>query len=563
MIPFRIITSFLVIVWITACASVPEKTMPVPKEGYPTRYFPDPEEMRATYMMSLPTITPTLTPTLTPTVTPTPTLPPLEEVAQKYKNEIRPRLAQLSTAKSKDGYTLPPSSTWQFQFIPINERDYIVQFLLFNDQKFGNPNGQTQLYITYAYQREGCLSYVGLGCDIENARITGRLYVKEGNTFYLLEELPAHTGGRGAHSWLEIVSQSVYSFKVLDNQGSDVKRAMEVLMQYIAGLDPIDTGLDVFRPALNARIAILKQTLTSPYWSDRRGTLTSLQEIGPDAVDAVPEIIQAMHDEDSRVRGDSISTLASIGPGAVAAVPDLIQFFQNKDEWFRCDAAYALSNIGEGAQESIPVLIAEIESNGKCLRTTAEALERFGKMAASAVPALINLLNNQNAEIREQAVKSLGSIGEPAIDAVPALINALNDENDDIKCRAAETLGKIGPSSSEAVTALSNALDEGKLECEFVLIMALENMGPAAVQAVPALVKALNGKNRILAAEALGHIGPAAIESVPALIQMLEKDEGFFGFEREAAHQALIKITGKDLGEQVDSWQKWWEENKP
>jgi HEAT repeat protein len=106
-------------------------------------------------------------------------------------------------------------------------------------------------------------------------------------------------------------------------------------------------------------------------------------------------------------------------------------------------------------------------------------------------------------------------------------------------------------------------------------------MGPAAVQAVPVLIEIIKRNICIsvtdtpkaffwpmssekyicnAAAEALGEIGPGAIKAIPSLIQLLEESDNS---QKEAAYQALIKITGKDLGNQTEPWQKWWEVNKP
>lgn len=561
MIHIRFITSLLIIVCIMGCASVPEKTIPVPSGKYATFEFPDPEDILATYMASLPSITPTLTPTLTSTITPTPTLPSIEEVAQKYKNEIRPLLAKLNTAESVSEYTLPASSTWQIHLIPSSEREYLFQYLLFGDQKFGNPDGQTQLFITYSYQREGCLSITGLGCDVEKVKIISRLYIKEGESYYQLEELSPGSGGIGAHSWEEIIIRSVNSYKTLGEQTQKIEEKMETLMLYIGGVGPRsdNTRHRIFQPAFNAQIAILKLVLSSPYLSDRRAALDSLQWIGPDAVDAVPEIINALYDEEDRVISIAISALGRIGPGAVAAVPDLMQIFQEKNKWYSCDAAYALGSIGEGAFESIPVLIAEIETNGKCLKKAAEVLGQFGEAAAPAVSSLIKLLNNENDEIRELTVRALGNIGEPASEAIPSLIKRLDDKNKKVWCGAVVALSKIGKIPAETAPTLATLLDQGY--CMGALIDTLELMGPDAALAVPALIKILDHEYMwISAVKALGAIGSAGIEAIPALIFMLET--GNYG-KREAAQKAMVQIIGQDLGNQPAAWRQWWGENKP
>ncbi len=76
-------------------------------------------------------------------------------------------------------------------------------------------------------------------------------------------------------------------------------------------------------------------------------------------------------------------------------------------------------------------------------------------------------------------------------------------------------------------------------------------------RALEALIAALNNKDsnvREKAAEALGEINdPRAIE--PLISALIDQEE----MSREAAAKALEKITGKDFGQDIDKWKKWWE----
>ena len=69
--------------------------------------------------------------------------------------------------------------------------------------------------------------------------------------------------------------------------------------------------------------------------------------------------------------------------------------------------------------------------------------------AKAAVPALINVLVDEDGFVRRNAVYALGEIGEPA---VPALIKALRDEAELVRSNAAEALHRI--STPDAIDAL-------------------------------------------------------------------------------------------------------------
>ena len=86
---------------------------------------------------------------------------------------------------------------------------------------------------------------------------------------------------------------------------------------------------------------------------------------------------------------------------------------------------------------------------------TPEAIEA----ANSAVPALIQALQDQDAGVRVNAAYALGGIGEGAKDAIPALIQLLQDP--EVGYRATEALGSIG---SDAVPALIQLLQDENAE---------------------------------------------------------------------------------------------------
>ena len=60
------------------------------------------------------------------------------------------------------------------------------------------------------------------------------------------------------------------------------------------------------------------------------------------------------------------------------------------------------------------------------------------------------------------AVVALGKIGPEAKDAVPALTELLNDKNENVRSAAAIALGGIGPAAKSAVPALTKLLKDGE-----------------------------------------------------------------------------------------------------
>jgi HEAT repeat protein len=119
----------------------------------------------------------------------------------------------------------------------------------------------------------------------------------------------------------------------------------------------------------------------------------------------------------------------------------------------------------------------------------------------------------------------LSSVSFSESDQIDKLIQNLNSEYRDLRLSAIWTLGKVkDPRASDALIATLKHKD---------LIM------------------------RIKAAEALGDMKEP--KAIAPLIDALKDEEDTV---REASAKSLEKITGNNLGQGHDVWQKWWEQNK-
>ncbi len=114
------------------------------------------------------------------------------------------------------------------------------------------------------------------------------------------------------------------------------------------------------------------------------------------------------------------------------------------------------------------------------------ALVRHG---AAAVPGLVAVVKEGNAETQGIAMDALGRIGAAAKDAVPVLGEGLAESsNDALAAQAAQALGKIGPA---AVPELIRVLEKGTAGRTILAARAIAQIGPAGKDAEPALVKQL------------------------------------------------------------------------
>jgi hypothetical protein len=77
-----------------------------------------------------------------------------------------------------------------------------------------------------------------------------------------------------------------------------------------------------------------REALKSPDLNTRREAARALGEIGPEAVDAVPELIEALDDEDMDLI--TVCALGQIGPAARAAAPAMKRWLKKIDSWSGC-----------------------------------------------------------------------------------------------------------------------------------------------------------------------------------------------------------------------------------
>jgi HEAT repeat protein len=164
-----------------------------------------------------------------------------------------------------------------------------------------------------------------------------------------------------------------------------------------------------------------------------------------------------------------------------------LQRLTNEDQKDRRTAFYALKALGEEtARSAIPVLIDMLEDHDPEFRIfAANYLGQLGPAAKAAAPGLIAMLKEKKREARSAALDGLRGIGPEAAAAIPCLVQLL--ASDDHGPEAATVLRAIGPAAREALPVLKNefarrsAAVQGDSEYylrDFILSMAA--LGPEA-----------------------------------------------------------------------------------
>jgi HEAT repeat protein len=298
-----------------------------------------------------------------------------------------------------------------------------------------------------------------------------------------------------------------------------------------------------------------------------------LAEIGPEAKEAVPELVACLKDDDAEIRREAIAALGRIGPSAKQAVPAIANALADQDAGVRYTAAYSLGVIGPEAAGAMAALqklsgekdpLMQIVSGWALLR-----LDPKNEASRKAIMELgLTCADHENPRVRAAVVNVLADLhqGEPEVTA--ALVKALADEQlpvvltasnalvkagapsiaplvealgrSDLRANAAATLSRFGKDARPAVPALIKALEDDRAAVRREAVLALTAIGPDAQEAVPALLERLRGDShwdvRRVSAKALGQIAAERPEVMAALRQATEdKDPDV----RDAAKEAI------------------------
>lgn len=229
--------------------------------------------------------------------------------------------------------------------------------------------------------------------------------------------------------------------------------------------------IDAIRDIGELAVPVLVDALSDEDPRMRLSIVDLLGEVGgPDAVTA---LAGALRDPEWRVRWRAADALGKLGDAE--AVPDLLDLLNDSNKDVRISAAWALGKIGHAS--AVDGLIAMLRDREWRVRWgAAEALWEIGEVA---VDQLVEMLREPDEYVRRAAARALAQIGVPAIDT---LIDTLNEANWDVRWTAASALQEIG---DPAVPALVKALDGSQWQATWAVAETLKRIGTKdAIQAV-------------------------------------------------------------------------------
>jgi HEAT repeat protein len=208
--------------------------------------------------------------------------------------------------------------------------------------------------------------------------------------------------------------------------------------------------------------------------------------------------------------------LVGDGPGGPADVPALVKALAHEEARARAEAAEDLALIGGPARDALPALrkVAQGDPEPLTRLVAARAVAAIDPKSTTAIPALIEALEDRSGKVRKKAAECLGDLGSGGKAAVGALVKAMGDSDPAVSWAAMDALGQIGPDAEPAVPGLVGALKEPATRG--AAVDALGQIGRKAQPAIVALEKVLKGDDAALrwaAASALVRIGGSGVKA--------------------------------------------------
>lgn len=187
-----------------------------------------------------------------------------------------------------------------------------------------------------------------------------------------------------------------------------------------------------------------------------------------------------------------------------------IEMYGSEHESCRLNAAYHLGSRGRaGVNFLMDSLFKEAEefteSNLDKRHTNPsqyDAAYGLGAAGESAVPGLVDTLNESSWALRASAADILGDMGRDGLSAVSPLIKCLSDSSSWVRRNAAESLGIFGVRANEAAHSLAAVLDDPDPAVRLNAVSALQRIGPISKSAGEGLRCALNDETYFVRAHA-------------------------------------------------------------
>ncbi|MBI4056142.1 MAG: HEAT repeat domain-containing protein [Elusimicrobia bacterium] len=282
-----------------------------------------------------------------------------------------------------------------------------------------------------------------------------------------------------------------------------------------------------FEDELRKPLVEIRKDLSSDDPLLREKAIKSLGSLGPSAKEAVPDLILCLQHASSQDRISAAVALGAIGPDAKQAAPQLLKALQTENPSWSNTYAFALGDIG--AKETMPILVQILREKGKQYYWgNFEALRKF---VPESIPYLIDLMKDENPEVRFRTARTLKYIQHPEVKkAIPALKQAMRQDNSPkVRTESALAWAAIDPEDQKVTTALIQALiylshaEDSEDKSSYIeVIRVLSKLSPRSLPALVASLQSPENSIRKGVALALSLMNALDPQTIPHLRKTLK-----------------------------------------
>lgn len=272
------------------------------------------------------------------------------------------------------------------------------------------------------------------------------------------------SAGEGQHLITSLIVSVVFSFISCCSGETDFKPPPTDLAARNAALEEVKHQFDVLKNADEKKAVELLKHKDDRV---RARAARRLGELGAGAAGAAAELVQALHDQNRYVRLEAADALGYVD--SPLGIEPLIRALFDSDRKVRLWAGKGLRRLGDKA---VKVIIEHFSSDSRfrdlhykdemgnsfSLRRTLR--EQLAIMGEKAVPPLVEGLKDERGDIRANCVVALGELKQDAKAAILPLIEILENDEDNIREFAARTLGAIGDLHPALMPALKRAQED-------------------------------------------------------------------------------------------------------
>lgn len=204
----------------------------------------------------------------------------------------------------------------------------------------------------------------------------------------------------------------------------------------------------------------LVKTLENSKASARQGAVMALGMMGEQAESAANALVKVLADRDPVIRSRTVLALGDIVPSDAKAVKAVAGLLGDPDYGVRVSAAKALEKSGPAAAAVLDLLEKALTDDKKEVRYA--LFNVLGSTGNRAAEILIRVLSDKKNFNRKYAARALGNIRKRSAGnkITAALVTMLEDKDAEVRREAVWSLGLMGPQAEKAVNALKETAEK-------------------------------------------------------------------------------------------------------